>query len=200
MLSTREQSPPWSCWLHCFWYKPGCHWLSWQFGHTAGSCSACCQLTLPDPFPLHSLPATLPQSCGIACGVTKVWNPALGPVELLPIGLSPAIRPVQVPLKGIPTPWQIDTSFQLGVICKPAEGALNPFIQVINKDTEQDRPQYWPLGNTTHDWSQLVVTLWTWPSSQFLIQQRVYLFKPQADSFSRRILWEIELKALLKPR
>ena len=30
----------------------------------------------------------------------------------------------------------------LGIICKLTEGALNILIQVINKDIEQDRPQY----------------------------------------------------------
>jgi len=44
-------------------------------------------------------------------------------------------------------------SSQLDVICKLTEDALNALIQVIIKDIEQDRPQYRPLGNTTHDQS-----------------------------------------------
>ena len=35
-LSTGGWSPPCSCWLRYFWYKPGCHW-PWPPGNTAGS-------------------------------------------------------------------------------------------------------------------------------------------------------------------
>jgi len=54
--------------------------------------------------------------------VAKAQNKALGLVELHPTGLSPAIQPVQIPLNGLPTPWYIDTSSQLGIIYKPTEG------------------------------------------------------------------------------
>ena len=36
----------------------------------------------------------------------------------------------------------MDTSSQLGAICKPTEGVLNPPIKVINKGVKQDSPQY----------------------------------------------------------
>lgn len=40
------------------------------------------------------------------------------------------------------------------MICKLTEGALNVLIQVINKDTEKERPQYRPMflitGNGKH--------------------------------------------------
>jgi len=45
----------------------------------------------------------------------------------------------------------MDTSSQLGVICKLTEGALDALIQVISKDIKQDAPAYWSLGNTTSD-------------------------------------------------
>lgn len=77
---------------------------------------------------------------------TKTQDSALGIAELHPIGLSLAVQPVQIPLQCIPTPRQIDTSCQLGVICKLNEGALNSLVQDINKNTEQDRPWYQPLG------------------------------------------------------
>ena len=70
--------------------------------------------------------------------VTKVQDLALGLVESQTIGLSLMIQPIQIPLKYLPNPRQINTSCQLGVMCKLTEGALNPFIQVINKD-KQDR-------------------------------------------------------------
>jgi len=54
---------------------------------------------------------------------------------------SPLIQPVQIPLEGLPTLEQIDTPTQLGVIHKLTEGALNPLIQIIDKDIQQDWPQ-----------------------------------------------------------
>ena len=71
---------------------------------------------------------------------------ALGLVELLPTGLSSVIQPVQILLKVLPTPRQTDTSCQLGVICKLTEGTLSALIHIINKDIEEDRPQYQPWG------------------------------------------------------
>ena len=67
---------------------------------------------------------------------------ALGVVEPHPIHLSPEIQTVHILLKDLPTTRQIDTSCQLGVICKLTEGALSALIQVINKNIEQDMPQY----------------------------------------------------------
>ena len=80
-------------------------------------------------------------------------------VELHPTGLSLSIQSVQIPLQGLPTPMQSNTSTQLGVICRLTEGALNPLVQVINKDIKQNMPLYLPLGNTTLD--QLNLTLFT---------------------------------------
>jgi len=45
----------------------------------------------------------------------------------------------------------MNTSSQLGVIHKFPEGALDFFIQVINKDIKQDIRQYCPLGHTTRE-------------------------------------------------
>jgi len=72
--------------------------------------------------------------------VAKVQDPAFDFVEPHPIGFSSAIQPVQIPLQGLTTLRQINTSSQLGVICKLGEGALNALIQVINKDIEEGRP------------------------------------------------------------
>ena len=60
---------------------------------------------------------------------------------------------MQIPLQGLATPRQIDISSQLGVICKPTEGVVRALIQVINKDIEEDRPQYQPPGNIARDQS-----------------------------------------------
>ena len=61
--------------------------------------------------------------------VAKVQDPVLSLVEFHDGGLSLAIQPVQIPLQDLSIPRQIDTSSQLDVICKPTEGALNPFNQ-----------------------------------------------------------------------
>jgi len=37
---------------------------------------------------------------------------------------------------------QINTPAQRGVICKLTEGALNPFIQIIDKGIKPDQTQY----------------------------------------------------------
>ncbi|KAK4828356.1 hypothetical protein QYF61_026017 [Mycteria americana] len=69
-----------------------------------------------------------PQRChGVA--VAQVQDLALGLVESHTIDLGPSIQPVQVPLQSLPTLQQINTPTQLGVICKLAESALDPFVQ-----------------------------------------------------------------------
>jgi len=70
---------------------------------------------------------------------TKVQDPALGLVEPHTIDLGPSIQPVQIPLQSLPTLEQINTPTQLGVICRFTEGALNPLIQIIDKDVKQNR-------------------------------------------------------------
>ncbi|KAK4827220.1 hypothetical protein QYF61_015248 [Mycteria americana] len=83
--------------------------------------------------------------------VTQVQDLALGLVEPHTIGLSPSIQPVQVPLQSLPTLKRINTPTQLGVICKLTEGALDPLIQIIDKDVKQNWPQHRALGNTACD-------------------------------------------------
>ena len=77
-------------------------------------------------------------------GVTKVQDSALGFVEAHTAVLSPLIQPVQIPLKGLPTPAWIDTSSQLDVICQLTKDVLNLLIMIINKDIKQARPLYLP--------------------------------------------------------
>ncbi|KAK4830184.1 hypothetical protein QYF61_008975 [Mycteria americana] len=88
------------------------------------------QPLFPKPVVLH----------GVA--VTQVQDLTLSLVEPHTTGLGPSIQPVQVPLQSLPTLKQINTPAQLGVICKLAEGALDPFIQIIDKDIKQNWPQY----------------------------------------------------------
>ncbi|KAK4827067.1 hypothetical protein QYF61_013708 [Mycteria americana] len=74
--------------------------------------------------------------------VTQVQDLALGLVEPHTTDLSPSIQPVQVPLQSFPTLKQINAPAQFGVICKLTEGALNPLVQIIDKDIKQNELQY----------------------------------------------------------
>ncbi|KAK4810750.1 hypothetical protein QYF61_007724 [Mycteria americana] len=93
-------------------------------------CQAAFQPLFPKPVALHGV------------GVTQVQNPALSLVESHTIGLRPTIQPVQVPLQSLSTLKQINTPAQLGVVCKLIEGALDPLVQIIDKDVKQNWPQY----------------------------------------------------------
>ncbi|KAK4814102.1 hypothetical protein QYF61_008197 [Mycteria americana] len=92
-------------------------------------CQAAFQPLFPKPVALH----------GVV--VAQVQDLALGLVKPHTIGLGPCIQPVQIPLQSLPTLKQIDTAAQFGVVCKLAEGTLNPLIQIIDKDIKQDWPQ-----------------------------------------------------------
>ncbi|KAK4827993.1 hypothetical protein QYF61_022695 [Mycteria americana] len=72
---------------------------------------------------------------------TQMQDLALGLFELHEVHTGSLLQPC------------IKCTTQLGVICKPAEGALNPTVNVINKDIEQYQSQYRPLRNTTSYWS-----------------------------------------------
>ncbi|KAK4810832.1 hypothetical protein QYF61_008804 [Mycteria americana] len=102
-------------------------------------CWAAFQPLFPKPVALH----------GVA--VAQVQDLALGLVKPHTIDLGPSIQPVQVPLQSLPTLQKINTPTQLGVICKLAEGALDPFVQIIDKDIKQNWPQHRALGDTTCD-------------------------------------------------
>ncbi|KAK4832565.1 hypothetical protein QYF61_024065 [Mycteria americana] len=102
-------------------------------------CQAAFQPLFPKPVALH----------GVA--VAQVQDPALGLVKPHTIDLSPSIQPVQIPLQSLPTLNHINTPAQLGVLCKLTEGALDPLIQIIDKDVKQNWPQHRALGNTACD-------------------------------------------------
>ncbi|KAK4811265.1 hypothetical protein QYF61_022162 [Mycteria americana] len=102
-------------------------------------CLAAFQPLFPKPVALHGVAAA------------QVQDLALGLVKLHTIHPSPSIQPVQVPLQILPTLQQINTPTQLGVVCKLTEGALDPFVQIIDKDVKQNWPQHRALGNTACD-------------------------------------------------
>ncbi|KAK4832903.1 hypothetical protein QYF61_026546 [Mycteria americana] len=86
---------------------------------------------------------------------THVQDLALGPVELHEVHTCPPLKPVKVPLDGIPSLQRVDSTTQLGDVGKLAEGALNPTVHVTDKDVKQRQSQYQPLRNTTHHWYPL---------------------------------------------
>ncbi|TRZ18655.1 hypothetical protein HGM15179_008453 [Zosterops borbonicus] len=111
---------------------------------------------------------------------------SFGLIKLHLIGFCPSIQLFQISLQSPPTFQQINTCSQLSVICKFTNERLN----VVNKSIEQNWPQHRPLRDTTGDCPQLdaapfTTTLWARPSSQFLTQQRVVLYKLWAASFSQ---------------
>ncbi|KAK4824520.1 hypothetical protein QYF61_016100 [Mycteria americana] len=113
--------------------------LNTAFEMRPHQCRAAFQPLFPKPVALH----------GVA--VAQVQDLALGLVKPHTIHPSPSIQPVQVPLQSLPTLQQINTPTQLGVVCKLTESALDPFIQIIDKDIKQDWPQHRALGNTACD-------------------------------------------------
>ncbi|KAK4818248.1 hypothetical protein QYF61_009423 [Mycteria americana] len=88
-------------------------------------CWAAFQPLFPKPVALH----------GVV--VAQVQDLALGLVEPHTTGLGPLV--------------QINTPTQLGVICKLADGALDPLVQIIDEDIKQDWPQHRAMGDTTCD-------------------------------------------------
>ncbi|PKU47104.1 hypothetical protein llap_2599 [Limosa lapponica baueri] len=86
------------------------------------------QPLVPKPIALH----------GVV--VTQVQDPALSVVGSHTVILSPLIQPVQIPLQMLFILKQINTPAQLGVICKLTEGAIDPLVQVIDKDVKQNWP------------------------------------------------------------
>ncbi|KAK4827201.1 hypothetical protein QYF61_015229 [Mycteria americana] len=63
--------------------------------------------------------------------------------------MIPGIAPTQVSLDGIPSLRHVNCTIQFGVICKLAEGALDPTVYVIDEDIKQYWSQYRPLRDIT---------------------------------------------------
>ncbi|KAK4827202.1 hypothetical protein QYF61_015230 [Mycteria americana] len=81
---------------------------------------------------------------------THVQDLAFSLVELHEVRTGPTLKPVKIPLDGIPSLQHVDCTTQLGVVSKLAEGALNPTAHATNKDVIQCWSQSRPLRNATH--------------------------------------------------
>ncbi|KAK4828527.1 hypothetical protein QYF61_026949 [Mycteria americana] len=125
-------------------------------------CQAAFQPLFPKPVALH----------GVA--LAQVQDLALGLVKPHTIDLGPSIQTVQVPLQSPPPLQQINTPAQLGVICKLTEGALDPFVQIIDKDIKQNWPQHRALGITACDWPPTGSWLLVIPDPRFLLEGRPF--------------------------
>jgi len=68
----------------------------------------------------------------------QVQDLALGPVEPREVHMGPLLKLVQVPLDGILSLRCINCTTWLAVICKFAEGALNPTVYIVGKDIKQN--------------------------------------------------------------
>ncbi|PKU48778.1 serine-rich hypothetical protein [Limosa lapponica baueri] len=87
------------------------------------------------------------ETCTLSTKAKKVQDPALGFVESHDMG--PLLKPVQVQKVGISSLKCVNHTTQFDVVCKLAEGALNPTVYVIDEDVEQYWSQYGPLRDTT---------------------------------------------------
>ncbi|KAK4830027.1 LOW QUALITY PROTEIN: hypothetical protein QYF61_008365 [Mycteria americana] len=74
--------------------------------------------------------------------VAPTQDPALSLVEPHEVHTGPLLDLVQVPPDGIPSLKHVNRTTQLGVVCKLAEGALNPTVYVIDEDIKQYWSQY----------------------------------------------------------
>jgi len=73
---------------------------------------------------------------------THVQDPTLDLVEPHEVCTGSLLKPVQVPLDGIPSLQCVNLIKQLGVTGKLAEGSHYPTVHVTNEDVKQRRAQY----------------------------------------------------------
>jgi len=76
---------------------------------------------------------------------TQVQDLAFGFAEPHEVLLGPLLKPVQVPLDGIPFLWCVDCTQPLGVTCKLAD----PTVDVTDVDIKEYQSQHQSLGDTT---------------------------------------------------
>lgn len=72
----------------------------------------------------------------------QVEELALEFIELHEVLLSPLLKPVWVPLDGIPSLVCVDSTPQLSVISKLSEDAFDPTVNVIDEDSKDYQSQH----------------------------------------------------------
>lgn len=63
-------------------------------------------------------------------------------VELHEVFIGPPLKPVKVPVDGIPSLHLVNCTTQRDVVSELTEGALDHTVHVANKDVEQYQHQY----------------------------------------------------------
>ncbi|KAK4827874.1 hypothetical protein QYF61_022268 [Mycteria americana] len=99
------------------------------------------QPQLPQPLPISLVLQTLHQ---LRC-------PSLDTPQHLNVPLVVRGPKLNTAFESLPTLKQINTLTKLGVICKLTEGALDPLVQIIDKDIKQNWSQHRALGDTACD-------------------------------------------------
>ncbi|KAK4805635.1 hypothetical protein QYF61_009861 [Mycteria americana] len=84
----------------------------------------------------------------LGVALTQVQDLALGLVEPHEVHMGPLLELVHVPLDGISSLRSVSCTTPFGVICKFAEGALDPTVYVVDEDIKQYWSQYGPLRDT----------------------------------------------------
>jgi len=81
--------------------------------------------------------------------------------------MGPLLQLVQVPLDGIPSLRHVNHTTQLGVICKLAEGALDPAVCVIDEDTKQHWSHCGPMRDTMRRSILSLAEVWVYNTSLY---------------------------------
>lgn len=104
---------------------------------------SCCHPTPPDPF--SAQPSSHCPGAMHGVVVTEAQDPALGPAESHPIGLSLSVSLPRSLSRTIPSPSGgplSPNSLSPANLLRERKGALGALTHIINRDTEQHGPQY----------------------------------------------------------
>ncbi|KAK4832829.1 hypothetical protein QYF61_025817, partial [Mycteria americana] len=92
--------------------------------------------------------------------LTQVQDPTLGLVVPHEVHVGPLLELVHVPLDGIPSLRHVNHTTLLGVICKLAEGALDPTVYVIDEDIKHHAGLLSSFPDSLHLGIESSCTLW----------------------------------------
>ena len=73
--------------------------------------------------------------------LTQVQHLAFGLVKPHLVHMGPLLKPIQVPLDGVPPLYRVNCTTHLVVISKLAESILSPTVYVIDGDAKEQVPR-----------------------------------------------------------
>jgi len=113
--------------------QPKIWWIFWAASTHCQLMASFSSTSTPKSFSsgLLSIPSSALPVLILGVAPTQVQDPALGLVEPHEVHVGPFLRLAQAPLDGNPSFWFISCTTQLGVICRLAEGALNPSMSLM---------------------------------------------------------------------